>query len=253
MKKLTFIFKLLCPVVIFLSGFYTTEVYCQDPEVDAALRKKVAPLLFEYKLDKAMAACNSFDKSSPDVIAVKSMIYSLKGNMDKDEDLIEKGFSMLDPYKTRKNNYNIHVALAVSYGIQANHSGLKEKIRISEMSIQHSKEALKLNPKLPHPNFILGRFYYELSKMNNVTAKLAKTMLNKEEIERASFDLALSYLEKASTLLPTRFLYNYYTGAAYDKLGNKEKAMHYFRLADNNKRHTADDLSADKDLQKQLR
>ena len=159
----------------------------------------------------------------------------------------------MKPFLSQKDDYNIHTALAISYGIQDNHSGLKEKIEFADLSVQHCKEALKLNPDLPHPNFILGRFYFELSEMNKMTAEIAKTIIDKEEIERASYELALSYLLKACTLVPTRFLYNYYTGAAYNKSGNEEMALHYFHLADKNARHTEDDQKADKDLQKQIK
>ena len=86
-----------------------------------------------------------------------------------------------------------------------------------------------------------------------VTAEIAKSILDKEEIERASYELALSYLVKASKFAPTRFLYNYYTGAAYDKSGNEKMAMQYFQKADKNVRHTTDDRKADKDLAKQLK
>jgi tetratricopeptide (TPR) repeat protein len=246
-------YKLVCSVFTILIGLYTLDVSCQDFEDISVVHKTVAPLIHQYQLEKALAACKNFDENDLDVIAAKSIIYSLMGNRDKEDSDIEKGFSLLQPYLTIKDNYNIYVALAVSYGIQANHSGLRKKIELADISIQNSKEALKLKSNLPHPNFILGRFYFELSQMSRMTAQIAKSMLNKEEIERASYDLALSYLEKASTLLPTRFLYNYYTGAVYKKLGDNEKAQYYFRLADNNERHTADDFTADKDLQKQLR
>ena len=86
-----------------------------------------------------------------------------------------------------------------------------------------------------------------------MTAKIAKSVIDKEDIERATYELALSYLEQASKLAPERFLYNYYTGAAYEELGNKDMAMFYYRKADKNIRHTSDDLEADKDLAKQLK
>ena len=225
----------------------------QEPENYSEFRKEVASLTLDYKLKEALAVCNKSDQSDREVIAAKSIIYSLMGNMDKNESYIEKGFTLLNPYHSRKDDYNIHVAFAISYGIQANHSGLKEKTKLAQLSVDHCKEALKLNPDLPHPNFILGRFYFELSEMSKVTTEIAKSILDKEEIERASYELALSYLVKASKLAPTRFLYNYYTGAAYNELKNKDKALHYFHLADKNVRHTADDRKADKDLKKQIK
>ena len=225
----------------------------QDPENYSEFRKEIAALVLDYKLEEALTICKNSDADNREVIAAKSIIYSLMGNMDKNESYIEKGFTLLNPYHSRKDDYNIHVAFAISYGIQANHSGLKEKAELAQLSVNHCKEALKLNPDLPHPNFILGRFYFELSEMSKVTAEIAKSILDKEEIERASYELALSYLVKASKLAPTRFLYNYYTGAAYNELKNKDKALHYFHLADKNVRHTADDRKADKDLQKQIK
>lgn len=245
-------YKLICSILTILFGLNTLDVSCQDSEDSSIFRKTIIPLIHQYQLEKALEVCKSYDENDLEVIAAKSISYSLMGNRDEKDSDIETGFNMLQPYIDIKDDYYIYVAFAVSYGIQANHSGLKKKIELADLSIQYSKKALKLNPNLPHPNFILGRFYFELSQMSKMTASIAKTILSKEEIERASYDLALSYLEKASTLLPTRFLYNYYTGAVYEKLGNNEKAQHYFRLADKNERYSADDLKADKDLQKQL-
>jgi tetratricopeptide (TPR) repeat protein len=253
MKMMPGSLKVLAFVVIILVVFPSARTHAQDPQTAAALHEQVAPLLFEYQLERSLEACSRFDASDLNVIAYKSATCSLMGNRDKDEDLIAKGFSILEPYQARKDNHNILVALALSYGTRANQAGLKEKISLSEKSIQHCEEALAIDPDLPHPNFILGRYYYELSDMNKMTAKLAKSMLGEEVIERASFDLALSYLEKSSEQRPTRFLYNYYTGAAHEKLGNKEKAMQYYRLADRNERHNEDDRKADKDLRKKLR
>lgn len=229
----------------FLSG--------QDPENYSEFRKEVAALTLDYKLKEALTLCNKSDQSDREVIAAKSIIYSLMGNMDENDSYINKGFEMLKPFQSRKDDYNIHAAFAISYGIQANHSGLKQRAELAKLSTAHCKEALKLNPNLPHPNFILGRFYFELSEMSKVTAEIAKSILDKEEIERASYELALSYLVKASKLAPKRFLYNYYTGAAYDKSGNDNMAMRYYQLADKNVRHTDDDRKADKDLRKQLK
>lgn len=228
-------------------------LFSQEAENYSDFRKEATILILEYKLEEALALCEKYDESDREVLAAKSACYSLMGNSDKDESLIAKGFALLKPFESQEKDYNIHAAFAISYGIQSNHSGLKQKTEYAERSVYHCKEALKLNPDLPHPNFILGRFYFELSEMNKVTAEMAKSILDKEEIERASYELALSYLVKASKLAPSRFLYNYYTGAAYNELEDRDKALHYFHLADNNVRRIADDRKADKDLQKQLK
>ena len=236
-------------LLFFIPGFS----FSQDPGNYSAFRKEVAQLILDYKLEEALGLCNNSDERDRENIAAKSVIYSLMGNRDKNNNYIEEGFNMLQPFRSHMNDYNIQVALAVSYGIQANHSGLKKKAEFGQLSVRHSKEALRLEPNLPHPNFIPGRFYFELAGMNFATAMIAKSVIDKEEIERASYELALTYLEKASKLAPGRFLYNYYTGAAYKKLGNEEMAMYYFRLADKNVRHTSDDHEANKDLIKQIK
>jgi len=245
--------RLLYSITILLLLFNAGQVLGQDPEHYSEFRKEFFELAIDYKLEEALALCNNSDKTDKEVLAAESVVYSLMGNRDKDKSYIEKGFDLVKPYKSLEDDFNIHVALAVSYGMQANHAGLKEKIEFADQSVSHCKEALKLNASLPHPNFILGRFYFELSGMSATTAKLAGTMIDKEEIDRASYELALSYLENASKLAPSRFLYNYYTGAAYKESGNEEKAMYYFHLADKNLRYTEDDHKADKDLQKQLK
>jgi len=253
MKRLKSEIRLQYCLISILLLFHPGYLFSQDPENYSEFRKEAASLTLDYKLKEAQALCNKSDQSDREVIAAKSVIYSLMGNMDENDNYIKKGFDMLKPFQSIKDDYNIHAAFAISYGIQANHSGLKKRAELAKLSTSHCKEALKLNPDLPHPNFILGRFYFELSEMNKVTAEIAKSILDKEEIERASYELALSYLVKASKLAPTRFLYSYYTGAAYNELKNKEKALHYFHLADRNVRHTADDRKADKDLQKQIK
>ena len=247
--KIRLLYYFIFVLLFFIPGLSLS----QDPGNYSAFRNEVAPLILDYKLEEALAICNDSDENDIEVIAAKSVIYSLMGNRDENENYIEKGFDLLKPFQTQTNDYNIQVALAVSYGIQANHSGLKKKAEFGQLSVRQSKEALKLDPNLPHPNFILGRFYFELSGMNSMTAKIAKSIIDKEEIDRASYELALLYLEVASKLAPERFLYNYYTGAAHKKLGNEEMALFYFHLADKNVRHTSDDLKANKDLQKQIK
>jgi tetratricopeptide (TPR) repeat protein len=252
-KGLRIRFRLLNYFIPALLFFSPGLIISQDVGDYSSFRKKIAPLFFSYELEEALALCNKSDESDREVIASKSMVYSLMGNRDKNDSYIEKGFDLVKPFSSEKGDYNILSALALSYGIQANHSGLKKQVEFSQLSVSYCKEALKLDPNLPHPNFILGRFYFELSDMSKVTAKVAGTILDKKEIERASFELALSYLVKASNLVPDRFLYNYYTGEAYNRIGDEDKASFYFHLADKNVRHTEDDLKADKDLAKHLK
>jgi len=245
--------RLLYYVTFILLFLNPGHILSQNSKKYSEFRTKITALVLDYELEEALALCKNFDESDREVIAAKSICYSLMGNMDKNESIIEKGFTLLKPFHSQKGDYNIHAAFAISYGIQSNHSGLKEKAEYAKLSVHHCKEALKLDPDLPHPNFILGRFYFELSEMSSVTAKIAKNIIGEEEIDRATFELALSYLVNASKLAPARFLYNYYTGAAYDKSGNEKMAMHYYQKADKNVRHTEDDRKADKDLAKQLK
>jgi tetratricopeptide (TPR) repeat protein len=219
----------------------TGSILGQDPERYSEFRNKFFALAIDYKLDEALALFNGTDEADYEVLA------------DKNISLIQKGFDLVKPYQSQEGDYNIQAAFAISYGIQANHAGLKEQAKFGDLSVKHCKKALKLDPRLPHPNFILGRFHYELADMSKATAKIAEAFIDKEEIDRASYDLALSYLKVACEVAPSRFLYNYYTGASYKKLGNEELALHFFRLADKNFRYTEDDHKADKDLQKQLK
>ena len=244
--------QIICLLSLLLC-FYTIPGKSQDYTNISEAREAVVPLLFEYKLDEALAIIGKLDQNKYEVVALTSVIYSLRGNQEDNESDIEKGFAMLEPYQSITDSDDIHVAFAVSYGIQANQVGLRKQSELAGKSVEHSKEALKLMPDLPHPNFILGRFYYELAGMNSFTAGIAKAFINAEDIDKASYELALSYLKKSSDLAPTRFLYNYYTGAAYMELDEEENAMIYFKRADKNERYTEDDREADEDLQKQLR
>lgn len=239
-------------ILVIILCFNVSNSICQEVMEVSKFRETIFPMIIKYRLEEALKIYDTFNKNDTEVVAARSIIYTLMGNRDDNKAFMEKGFNMLEPFLQIKEDYNIHAALALSYGVQANHAGLSDQAKLAQLSVNHSKEALKLNPNLPHPNFIIGRFYFELSDMNWITAQAARAFIDSDEIDRASFELALSYLERASELAPSRFLYNYYTGAAYMELENEEKAIQYFKMADGNERYTEDDREADEDLQDEL-
>jgi len=232
---------------------FTGKALGQNKNQPSDFRKEVVALLFDYKLEDALAFSDKSNADAVEVAAAKSTAYSLMGNRDENQKYIDQGMKLVEPYKSMTDDYNIQVAMAISYAVQANLSGLKKKAELSQISIRHAKRAVGLNPELAHANFILGRYYFELSGMSSATAKIAKNFIDPQDLKNASYKLALSYLEKASKVAPDRFLYLYYTGAAHEKAGNKEKAMSFYREADRKKRYTADDKQASKELAKHLK
>lgn len=142
MKGLKHETQLLFFITILLLLFNSGQVLGQDPEHYSEFRKEFFELAIDYKLEEALALCNNSDKTKKEVIAAESVVYSLIGNRDKNKSYIEKGFDLVKPYKSLEDDFNIHVALAVSYGMQANHAGLKEKIEFADQSVSHCKKAL---------------------------------------------------------------------------------------------------------------
>jgi tetratricopeptide (TPR) repeat protein len=247
----TFRYLLWMNSILFI--FFAGNVLSQNRNKPSDFRKEVVALMFDYKLEDVLAYSDKSNADAVEIAAAKSTAYSLMGNRDENQNYIDKGMKLLEPYKSSTDDYNIQVALAISYAVRANLSGLKKKAELSQVSIKHAKRAVKLYPELAHANFILGRYYYELSGMSSATAKVAKNFIDSDDLKNASYKLALSYLEQASKLAPDRFLYLYYTGAAHEKVGNKEKALSFYREADSKKRYTSDDKQASKELAKHLK
>ncbi len=107
MRGLKVRFRLLNYFIPALLFFSPGLIISQDVGDYSAFRKKIAPLFFSYELEEALAICNKSDESDREVIALKSMVYSLMGNRDKNDSYIEKGFDLVKPFSSEKGDYNI--------------------------------------------------------------------------------------------------------------------------------------------------
>ena len=170
------------------------------------------------------------------IIAHKSMACSGMINSIEDNKEIESYLKQAINYANEAMALDSSIkwsnlAMALAYAKQANFSGFSHKASYSKLANKYSKRVLAIDPNDPTSNFILGRFYLEVSDLSGPASLMARPLLGKEEIDKASFDLALSYLEKSCRMQPNRFIYMYYTGIVLTKLDKDQEALKYFERA----------------------
>ena len=171
------------------------------------------------------------------LLAHKSMVYSGMLNITGDDDnkietylkeaIYYAGKALAMDSLSKWGN----LAMALAYARQAHLSNFTSKASYSKLANEHCRKVLAIDPHEPASNFILGRFYFEVADLGGAASLMARPILGKEEIEKASFDLALSYLKKSSQKQPDRFIYVYFTGLAYSKADNDKEALRYFERA----------------------
>jgi len=60
--------------------FHPEDIISQDSGNYSEFRKEIAALTINYKFEEALALCNNSDGSDREVVAAKSVNYSLLGN-----------------------------------------------------------------------------------------------------------------------------------------------------------------------------
>ena len=120
-------------------------------------------------------------------------------------------------------NDEANVSMAMYLGKTSLTKSGKEKIKSVKQIKSHIELALKTNPNNYLAWHILGRLNYEISNVSGIEKAAAKIFY--ESLPKGSVANAIMYLEKARTLQPNFILNNYELARAYEKNGEKNKAI----------------------------
>ncbi len=105
-------------------------------------------------------------------------------------------------------------------------SRLKGKAVLADSVRIYAEEAVRINPKNDRAYHILGRWHFEVSKLNWFVRKLSKLVFRTSP--EGSFNLAINYFNKALELdnIP---VHRFWLGMAYLESGNEQQALYHFK------------------------
>lgn len=133
--------------------------------------------------------------------------------------------------KSNPKHVNAHLSLAISLGLQSEiSSSASEKVKNAKLIYQEGKTLLQLDSNLAVGHFILGKWHYELGKLNWME-RAACDLFFGGMPEGVSMENALRYLQHASKLEPNTILFLYNEALVHQQLDNEKKSVELLRYA----------------------
>ncbi|HUQ81991.1 MAG TPA: hypothetical protein VM076_12655 [Gemmatimonadaceae bacterium] len=123
-----------------------------------------------------------------------------------------------------------HFNLARALGRRALSVGVRDRIKFATEVRAEALESLKYNPNHPGGLHVLGVWNAEVMRINGVSRFLAKNVLGGRVFGEASWDRAVSYMERAVAVDPDRIVHHLDLAKIYADVGDKAKARAQFEL-----------------------
>ena len=120
---------------------------------------------------------------------------------------------------------------------------------VREVKINADK-ALRINPNHAKANFLLGKWFYEISIMNEAKLKVAKTLYG--GLPDADLDKAILYLEKSRSIDPYYVLNSYILAKAYKANNRPAQTIEVLKRVVKLPTRTFDDSALKVEAQKML-
>jgi tetratricopeptide (TPR) repeat protein len=157
------------------------------------------------------------------------------GEYNPDDKERDRLYSVAEQYARRAVEANPgdaegHFQLARALGRKALSLGKRDQVKYAGDVRAAALEALKINPKHPGALHVMGKWNYEILRLNGMTRFFAKTFLGGQVFGSANWDEAQRYLEEATAIEPGRLIHHLDLARVYAARGNKEKAREQFDL-----------------------
>lgn len=123
-----------------------------------------------------------------------------------------------------------HFHLARALGRRALSVGVRDRVKFATEVRAEALEALRLDAKHPGALHVMGVWNAEVMRLNGVQRFFAKNVLGGRVFGEASWDSAVSYMERSVAVDPDRIVHHLDLGKIYVDLGNKAKARTQFEL-----------------------
>jgi len=145
-----------------------------------------------------------------------------------------------------------HFTLARALGRRALSLGVRDRVKYATDVRAEALEALRLDPNHPGALHVMGVWNAEVMRLNGVSRFLAKNVLGGRVFGEASWDRAVSYMERAVAVDPDRIVHHLDLGKIYADVGDKAKAEAQLDLAIRGRRIDFNDPAFQREAQAAL-
>ena len=145
-----------------------------------------------------------------------------------------------------------HFTLARALGRRALSVGVRDRVKYGTEVRATALEALRINPNHPGALHVMGVWNAEVMRLNGVQRFFAKNVLGGRVFGEASWDRAVSYMERAVAVDPDRIVHHLDLGKIYADVGDKAKAAAQFELAVRGRRIDFNDPAFQREAQAAL-
>lgn len=206
--------KLLGGMIVCLIGWD----YAQGQTAEQVLSAGIA-LEKQFKVPEALVKYNAVISLNPQSAEAwwraSRMLSNLGGHIDKSQaDEKRAKYEQARQYALKSialnpKNPDARLAHIISMGLLAEMAGNpREKIRDAKIIREEAEATLALDSTFAPVYFVLGKWHYELAKLNWLEQMAVKLFFGGMP-ENVSMDRAIEYLRKASRLEPNTILYMY--------------------------------------------
>ena len=121
-----------------------------------------------------------------------------------------------------------HFQLSRAVGKVALAAGVRDKVRLAEAVRIHALDALARKPDHDGALHVIGVWNAEIRRLNGFERMMAKTFMGGQVLGEASWDAAVSYLQRAVAADPARIVHRLDLGKVYLDVGKKQLAREQF-------------------------
>jgi tetratricopeptide (TPR) repeat protein len=162
-----------------------------------------------------------------------SLVAADLGEYNRDEAQRKALFTKAEEYARRAVAANAgdaegHFALARAIGRNAMAMGKRDRVKYAADVRTHALEALRLRPTHAGALHVMGVWNAEVRRLSGVERFFAKNVLGGRVFDTATWNDAVSYLERAVASAPDRITHRLDLARVYADVGNKAKAREQY-------------------------
>lgn len=218
----------------------TASVAAQEPAREEQLFRYAQKLQQEEKLSDALTIYKNLlknDSSNIEYLWRTSYIYSKLGVLQPTETSRQQWYQTAS-YLGRKaitqfpQNAYAHYVYAMALGRISENASSKVKIDNARQIKTAAETAIKLNPKLPGPYHIMGRWHRVVAGFSGFERAMIKAIFG--GIPGGSYEDAIRNFEKAILLEPSNAIHYYELAVSYverNSTHDKEQAKNWLQKA----------------------
>lgn len=118
-----------------------------------------------------------------------------------------------------------HFSLALVLGRLSRTRGGKERVRFAKIIFDEAERAVQLDPRHDGAYHIIGMWNAEVKRLSGITRFFAKTLFGAGFMDRATWDSAVTNMERAVSLNPQHIYHRLELAGVYVDVDQPAKAM----------------------------